>query len=170
MEPTAAGRLGLILAATAFVGCGGSDGGGPTEACSLTTSLSGAVDRNLNYDDTDGCGGAYNEDNQLRVLAYGGIGRLLFRVVVLETAEDAVGLFKARVEIVDEDSQGWATADGECSVDITQNEFVKEGTIRDVRRIRGSLVCSAAAKPDSDNEALGTVEIADGELYSCVLC
>jgi hypothetical protein len=161
-------RASLVLLGALTVGCGGDDAA-PTDACALSASLSGALDRSVDYGDTDGCGGSYSAADRSRVLAYGGLGRLLVRVIVLQTDEDGVGTFSGRVEIVDEMDQAWATGDGECSIVISQNDFV-EGSFGDARRIVGTATCTASAVADAANTEMQAVTIGPIDLYSCVLC
>jgi hypothetical protein len=164
-------RAGLILLLVLSFGanCGGGDDG-PRDSCSLITSLSGGVQLDVDYNDTDGCGGSYSDTERSRVLAYGGLGQLLVRVIVLDTDEDAVGSFSGRVEIRDEMDQEWATGDGECSVTISENSLVEGGRFEEARLIVGTATCSADAVAASANTEMQPITIGPIEIYSCVLC
>jgi hypothetical protein len=158
----------VLFALVSGFQCGG-DAAAPTDSCALTTSLSGGVQRDVDYNDTDGCGGAYSDTERSRTMAYGGLGQLLVRVIVLDTDEGAVGTFSGRVEIRDED-QAWATGDGECSIVISQNEAVEGGNFADARLIVATASCTADALPDAANTEMQPVTVGPIDIYSCVLC
>lgn len=114
-------------------------------SCGLSISLTGAVEKNLSWDDRQGCGGGGSEDTQVTV-GFGGITtELNVRITLKDVTrgETAVGVpAEVTVRNVETDDSWIAT---ECTVDLEVNELADSNEVGESYHLAGSGRCTGPA-------------------------
>ena len=139
-------------------GAGGS-GTSPQGDCSLRVNLEGEVTEQLDWDLSEGCGGGADAAAATVAMGWGGITiPLNFHVTILDIAEGQLGQgLRATVRVKNGDLT-WRTAEGACTVDVSQFEFREQNTVGRSYRVSGSGSCAVFADA-AEGGAQGTVGI-----------
>jgi len=162
-----AAMLGVLLLAACGCSSGGSSSGsgaggsgGPnTGDCALRVNLEGAVAENLDWDLSEGCGGGADAVAQTVALGWGGLTiPLNFHVTILAITEGQLGQGFAATARVKNGDLTWRTAEGACTVEVSQFEFREQNVVGRSYRVSGSGSCGAVADA-AEGGAQGTVGI-----------
>jgi len=119
-------------------------------ACFLTMPLSGGLEEDIDWDDTQGCRGG--GDWQSVTAAFGGPGTdIEVRIKVMAVQEQTGTDLDATVRVEHETLGTWETGEGDCTVDLNQNQFVEQTMTSETWRVGGSGSCSGDAVGVDDN-------------------
>ena len=135
-------------------GNGGGSSGSTTEGCLLRMTLSGGVEKDIDWDDEVDCAGlgfaaegvdlgfVYNEDDRTVLIN--------FQVGELEAGETGTDA-TLNVVIAGEIEAGnllfHTTSDGGCMIEITEHELVSDETGGAIYNLRGEGTCTEPATP-----------------------
>jgi hypothetical protein len=119
-------------------------GDGPGIACFLTTTLTGALEEEIDWDSMDGCRGF--GDWQSVTAVFGGPATGFYVVVTTMAVQEQTGTgLDATVRIEHDTLGNWETSDGDCTADLDQNEFVEQSMTTETWRVGGSGSCTGDA-------------------------
>jgi len=153
----------LILLMAILTGCGGGGDendfnttGNTIDTCSFAGKISGGLNYNLNYDETDGCGVSIVSNDT--IAAYGGLSNAINYKIQHENFQpgDSTENHYAHVMIHMDRTKEWQTSTGVCEIKITANEF---DTAAKKVKISGTGTCSGQAFPTTSTGATGNITI-----------
>jgi hypothetical protein len=125
----------------------------------LVVALEGAVDQELTWDLSEGCGGGADTAARTVALGWGGITiPLNFHLTLSGIGEGELGQgFSTTARVKDGDAT-WRTAEGACTVDVSRFELEEQNTVGKNYSVWGSGSCSAGADA-AEGGAQGSITI-----------
>lgn len=142
--------LSSVLALAAAAGCSDDSSEGtpdPASDCWISVALSGGYQASLAADDSFACGIPFGGDSGVWMIflpAEGDIAQL--QVVIDDVTEGETGTFPAGTTLMFRDERQWATAQGDCTVQVDEHSFQRVDDNTNEYLMVGSGSCSAPAE------------------------
>jgi hypothetical protein len=168
--------LGCVSLLCSTCGCSSDEssgtpdsGGSGDETCKLEVKLEGALNQDVAWDLSEGCGGGADTAARSVALGWGGITTPLnFHLTLRDIGEGQLGQDFSTTARVKAGDSTWRTAEGACTVEVSRFELKGQNSVGKSYSVWGSGSCSAGADA-AEGGAQGSITIGPFVFRSSIL-